>query len=69
MPMNSTANSTAMMASVEAAFFASGGSKAGTPVAMASVPVSATAPDAKARIASSRMATLARSIEVSLRSG
>ena len=34
---------------VVAAFFASGGLKAGTPVAMASVPVSATAPAAKAR--------------------
>ena len=34
---------------VEAAFFDSGGLKAGTPVAIASVPVSATAPAAKAR--------------------
>ena len=65
MPMKSTASSTAITASVVAAFLDSGGSKAGTPVAMASVPVSATAPEAKARAASSRMATLARSIDVS----
>ena len=38
-----------MTASVVAAFFASGGLNAGTPVAMASVPVSATAPAANAR--------------------
>ena len=38
-----------MKASVVAAFFASGGLNAGTPVAIASVPVSATAPDANAR--------------------
>ena len=39
----------AITISVVAAFFASGGLKAGTPVAIASVPVSATAPDANAR--------------------
>ncbi len=38
-----------MTASVVAAFFASGGLNACTPVAIASVPVSATEPDAKAR--------------------
>ena len=38
-----------MTMSVVAAFFDSGGLKAGTPVAMASVPVRATAPDANAR--------------------
>ena len=38
-----------MTARVVAAFFGSGGWKAGTPVAMASVPVRATAPDANAR--------------------
>ncbi len=69
MPMKSTASSTAMTASVVAAFFDSGGWKAGTPVAMASVPVRATAPEANARIASSRMAMLAMSIEESWRLG
>ncbi len=49
MPMNRTASSAAMYARVEAAFLASGGWNAGTPVAMASVPVRATAPAAKAR--------------------
>ena len=38
-----------MTASVAAAFFASGGWNAGTPVAIASVPVRATAPAANAR--------------------
>ena len=38
-----------MTASVVAAFFASGGWNAGTPVAIASVPVRATAPAANAR--------------------
>ena len=38
-----------MTISVRAALRASGGWKAGTPVAIASVPVSATAPDANAR--------------------
>ena len=38
-----------MTASVVAAFFASGGLNAGTPVAIASVPVRATAPAANAR--------------------
>ncbi len=47
--MNRIASSAAMYASVDAAFFDSGGLKAGTPVAIASVPVSATAPAAKAR--------------------
>ena len=49
MPMNRIARMTAMPISVVAAFFDSGGLKAGTPVAIASVPVSATAPDANAR--------------------
>jgi hypothetical protein len=48
-PTNSTASRTAITSRVVAAFFASGGWNAGTPVAIASVPVSATAPDAKAR--------------------
>ena len=39
----------AMTISVRAAFCASGGLNAGTPVAIASVPVSATAPAANAR--------------------
>ena len=43
-------------ASVVAAFFASGGLNAGTPVAIASVPVRATAPAANAR-SSSRIVT------------
>ena len=55
MPTNRIARSTAIATSVRAAFFDSGGLKAGTPVAMASVPVSATAPDANAR-RSSRIA-------------
>ena len=41
-----------MTASVVAAFFASGGLNAGTPVAIASVPVRATAPAANARSSS-----------------
>ena len=49
MPMNRIARITAIAISVRAAFFDSGGLKAGTPVAIASVPVRATAPDAKAR--------------------
>ena len=48
-PMNSTARITAIAIRVAAAFRASGGLNAGTPVAIASVPVSATAPEAKAR--------------------
>ena len=48
-PMNRTASRAAMTASVVAAFFASGGLNAGTPVAIASVPVRATAPAANAR--------------------
>ena len=47
--MNRMARTPAITSSVAAAFFDSGGLNAGTPVAMASVPVSATAPDAKAR--------------------
>ena len=55
-----------MTASVVAAFFASGGLNAGTPVAIASVPVRATAPAANARrsrrteTAWTRLADLAR---------
>ena len=49
MPMNRIARITAIAISVRAAFRDSGGLKAGTPVAIASVPVRATAPDAKAR--------------------
>ena len=49
MPMNSVASRAAMTARVVAAFFASGGLNAGTPVAIASVPVRATAPAANAR--------------------
>ena len=48
-PMNSTPSSTAMVSIVLAAFFASGGLKAGTPLAIASTPVRATDPAAKAR--------------------
>ena len=53
-PTNRTARMPAIAMSVVAAFFDSGGLKAGTPVAIASVPVRATAPDANAR---SRMRT------------
>ena len=49
MPTNSTASRMAMAVSVVAAFFDSGGLKAGTPLAIASVPVRATEPLAKAR--------------------
>ena len=53
MPMNSVPSSAAMTARVAAAFFASGGLKARTPVAIASVPVRATDPAANARNRSS----------------
>ena len=53
MPMNSTASRTATTVSVVAAFLGSGGLNAGTPLAIASVPVSATEPEAKARMMSS----------------
>ena len=49
MPMKRIASTPPITTSVCAAFFDSGGLKAGTPVAIASVPVSATAPDANAR--------------------
>ena len=49
MPTNSVPRMTAIVISVRAAFLGSGGWKAGTPVAIASVPVRATAPEAKAR--------------------
>ena len=49
MPTNSTPRTTAITMSVVAALRASGGLKAGTPVAIASVPVRATAPDENAR--------------------
>ncbi len=52
-PMNRIPSRIATAVSVVAAFFASGGLNAGTPLAMASVPVSATDPDAKARRISS----------------
>ena len=48
-PMNRIPRITAIVISVRAALRDSGGSKAGTPVAIASTPVSATAPEAKAR--------------------
>ena len=47
-PMNRIARSTAMAVIVLAAFFDSGGLNAGTPLAIASTPVSATLPPAKA---------------------
>ena len=49
MPTNSTPRTTAITMSVVAALRASGGLNAGTPVAIASVPVRATAPDENAR--------------------
>ena len=49
MPMNRTPSSTAIAIIVLAAFFASGGLNAGTPLAIASTPVSATEPLANAR--------------------
>ena len=49
MPMNRTPSRAAITPSVAAAFLDSGGLNAGTPVAIASVPVRATAPAAKAR--------------------
>ena len=49
MPMNRIARSAAIATSVWAAFLASGGLNAGTPLAIASVPVSATEPEANAR--------------------
>ena len=49
MPTNRMARMLAITISVRAAFWASGGLNAGTPVAIASVPVSATAPAANAR--------------------
>ncbi len=49
MPTKRMARSPAMTINVRPALRDSGGWKAGTPVAMASVPVSATAPEAKAR--------------------
>jgi hypothetical protein len=52
--MKITPRSTAMASIVLAAFFDSGGLKAGTPLAIASTPVSATEPLAKAR----RMSTI-----------
>ena len=54
MPMNRIAEQGGHDGRVVAAFFASGGLNAGTPVAIASVPVRATAPAANAR--SSRIA-------------
>ena len=58
MPTKSTASSTAIQVRVMAALCGSGFLKAGTPLAMASVPVSATEPAANAR-SSSRMVTVA----------
>src|SRR6185369_1174459 len=48
MPMNRIARRIATAVRVVAAFFDSGGLNAGTPFAIASVPVRATEPDAKA---------------------
>ncbi len=48
-PTNRTVRTPAITSSVVAALRASGGLNAGTPVAIASVPVSATAPEANAR--------------------
>src|SRR5258706_14956884 len=52
-PMNRIASRIATAVSVVAAFFDSGGLNAGTPFAIASVPVSATDPDANALMMSS----------------
>ena len=59
--MNSTPRITAIDISVRAALLDSGGLNAGTPVAIASTPVSATAPDAKAR-SRMRIPTRSRSL-------
>jgi hypothetical protein len=56
MPMNRMARRAAIATSVWAAFRGSGGLNAGTPLAIASVPVNATEPPANAR-SSSRMVT------------
>ncbi len=48
-PMKRTPSRIAIVSIVLAAFFASGGLKAGTPLAIASTPVRATEPAAKAR--------------------
>ena len=56
MPTNRTPRTPAITIRVVAAFLDSGGLNAGTPVAIASVPVSATAPDENAR-SSTRMPT------------
>ena len=53
-PMNRMPSRTAIAVMVLAAFFASGGLNAGTPLAMASTPVSATEPPANA-LSSSRI--------------
>ncbi len=50
MPTNIVTESTPIAASVVAAFFALGLRKAGTPLLMASTPVRAVHPEAKARI-------------------
>ncbi len=57
MPMNSTAKIAAAQVSVVRALRHSGFSNAGTPSLMASTPVSATAPDEKARSRSSSEST------------
>ncbi len=69
MPMNSTARMPAMTMIVVAAFLASGGLNAGTPVAMASVPVRATAPDANARSRSTTPTAWAVTVVLSTISG
>ena len=51
MPMNMVIEKKPMMARVSAAFFAFGFWKAGTPLLIASTPVNAVQPEAKARIA------------------
>ena len=58
MPTKSVPRMTDITARVVAALRASGGLKAGTPVAMASVPVRPTEPAEKARTASSTSARL-----------
>ena len=66
MPTKRIVSRTAMTARVRAAFCASGGLNAGTPVAIASVPVRATAPAANERSTRSTSATLVRSATRSL---
>ncbi len=57
MPANIVTERKPIAASVVAAFFALGLRKAGTPLLIASTPVSAVQPEAKARMASSTRAS------------